>query len=57
MILTDSRGVLFCSWCGDRITANSWQAVAVRGYFCGKSCRDTAQLDEGYIKESPKGAK
>jgi len=57
MILTDSKGAVFCSWCGNRITAHSWKAVAVRGYFCGKSCRDTAQLDEGYIKESPKGAK
>jgi hypothetical protein len=56
-ILVTSSGKVACSWCGTVYEGNTWQAITVRGYFCGKSCRDTAENDLDYVECHPKGGK
>jgi hypothetical protein len=53
-ILLTTQGDLACSWCGYLIRGNSWQALKVRGRFCGKSCRESASNDLGYCEAYPK---
>lgn len=53
-ILKTSQGDLACSWCGYLINGNSWQAITVRGYFCGQTCRDSAVNDISYAEEYPR---